>query len=224
MRILHCFADMGSESEALSAYGDVVRVGLDPRDTNDSQPVRADASALPFKPGTTFDLGLFHPPCTRWAEMTTIDGDPDDHPNLIPLARELGETYCEDWIIENVPRAPLDDPVILEGDMFGLPVPYRRAFETSFHVEQPAIYRKLETECSPYFYSDRTREWWASTKGYAGTYPKQHLAKNCLPAAYVHYLARAWLRARNETDAQEAQNNDGPKPPAPNGASLGDFA
>jgi len=189
-RILHCFADTGVESEPLGAYGDVVRVGLNPRDSNGSQPIQADANALPFADDTTFAFGLFHPPCTRWSDMP----DAGDAPNLIPLARELGERYCEHYIIENKPAAPLRDPVRLKGDMFGLPIEYDRAFETSFHVEQPAIHMTLGTECSTYYYSDRSTEWWHSVKGVAGDYPKQRLAKSGTPAAYVHYLARAWLR------------------------------
>ena len=210
--ILHCFADMGVESEALAAYGNVVRVGIDPRDydANPSTPVQADASKpdeLPFEEGQ-FKLGLFHAPCTRWANVTNISGDPEDHPNLIPEAREIGERYCEHYIIENQPQAPLRDPVTLDGSMWGLPIKYERAFETSFHVEQPTRQATLvpATECSPYFYSDRSRAWWASVKGYTGDYPKQHLAKNCLPNQYVHYLMRAYLRATNSVDAKEARS------------------
>ena len=191
--ILHCFADTGVEAEPLGAYGDVVRIGLDPRDTNASQPVRADATQLPIADGATFGLGLFHPPCTRWSDMPSADTD--DAPDLIPTARKLGERYCEHYIIENKPAAPLRDPVRLKGDMFGLPIEYERAFETSFHVEQPVMHMTLGTECSTYYYADRSTEWWHSVKGVAADYPKQRLAKSGTPAAYINYLCRAWLRA-----------------------------
>jgi len=192
-RILHCFADTGVEAEPLGAYGDVVRIGLEPRDSNDSQPIQADATALPIADDITFDLGLFHPPCTRWSDMPSADVD--GAPNLIPTAREIAERHCDHWIIENKPRAPLRDPVRLKGDMFGLPIEYERAFETSFHIEQPTIHMTLGTECSTYYYADRSAEWWHSVKGVSGDYPKQRLAKSGTPAPYIHYLARAWLRA-----------------------------
>lgn len=193
-RILHCFADIGVESEPLLAYGSVVRVGLNARDTNGSLPIRADARQLPFPDDLRFDLGVFHPPCTKWSSMPGANKN-GDAPDFIPLAREIAAKHCDHYIIENQPRAPLHDPVRLQGNMFGLPIKYERAFETSFHVEQPAIHMTLDTECSTYYYSDRSTEWWKSVKGVSADYPKQQLAKSGTPAAYIHYLARAWLRA-----------------------------
>ena len=71
--ILHCFADAGTESEILSEFGDVIRVSIDPKDTNESDPIRADAHlppdngvkdwGFPIKQGRSFDLGLLHPVC-----------------------------------------------------------------------------------------------------------------------------------------------------------------
>jgi len=51
-----------------------------------------------------------------------ISGDPDEHTNMIPSARMLAEKYCDHHIIENVPRAPLDEPTVLNGRMFGMPI------------------------------------------------------------------------------------------------------
>lgn len=209
--IYHIFADYGTESEALADYGRVVRVGLDPEDTNESEPVRADATNLPIRPGA--DLAVLHPPCTRWSEMTSIDGDPIDHPDLIPEPRDIGREYAEHYIIENVPRAPLRSPVVLDGKMFGLPIAYARAFETSFPVEQPPRYSTLggETETSPYFYSDRTLEWWSIVKGYANRYPKDHTARNCVPAPYIRYLLRAWaVEARGAVKADDYAGHNQP--------------
>ncbi|WP_212750821.1 hypothetical protein [Haloterrigena sp. H1] len=195
--ILHCFADYGTECEVLNDFGTVVRVGIDPRDTNDSAPIKADAHieekdwGLPFKEDVTFDLGVFHPVCSAWAATTSISGDPEDHDNMIPSARQIAEKYCEHHIIENVPRAPLEDPVVLNGRMFGLPIEYERGFETSFDVPHPPRERLLLTsdgpsenaETSSFFFSERSKEWWAAAKNYAsGPYPKAHLAKNVIPA------------------------------------------
>jgi len=177
-RILHCFADHGTESEVFGCYGDVVRVGLDPRDTNDSTVIQADAHNLPFSDDVRFDFALFHPPCTRWSDMPGANKD-DDAPNLIPLAREIGRKHCDYWVIENKPRAPLKDPVLLDGKMFNLPIKYERAFEANFDLEQPPRQSFLvETESSSYFYSEMSREWWASVKGLdAQRYTKHALCK-----------------------------------------------
>lgn len=211
--ILHCFADYGTESEVLSDFGNVIRVGIDPRDTNKSTPLKADAHIedkewdLPVKDDVTFDLGLFHPVCSRWAATTSISGDPDKHENMIPSARILAKEYCDHYIIENVPRAPLNDPAVLNGRMFGMPIEYERAFETSFKVPQPPREKQLLTtdgasdkaETSSFFFSERSREWWAAVKNYPSEpYPKSHLAKNAIPAPYIYYLVRLWLMVYEE--------------------------
>lgn len=214
--ILHCFADYGVESEILSWYGDVVRVGIDPLDTNESEPIKADAHILddekdweiPFKEDVTFDLGVFHPVCSKWAATTSISGDPDKHTNMIPSARSIAKRYCDHYVIENVPRAPLKDPIVLDGRMFGLPIKYERAFETNFDVPQPPRYQRFwgtggdsdTAETSSFFFTERSRKWWASVKSVpARDYPKQHLAKNTIPGQYIHHLCRAWLSVY-ETD------------------------
>lgn len=210
-RILHLFADHGIEAEALAAYGDVVRVGWEARDSNESQPIRADVTQLPIADDARFDLVVAHPPCTRWSDMTSVSGgDPDDHPNLIPLARELGQKYGAHYVVENKPQAPLEAPdggsvVTLTGKQFGLPLKYERGFETSFPVKSWPAQQSLDTETSPYFYADRSREWWAGAKGYAGPYSKTALAKNCVPAAYVHFLCRQWLNALGGRDSEESE-------------------
>lgn len=79
--ILHCFADYGVESDALRCYGNVVRVGINARDTNESMVIKADAYDFPISDDVTFDLGVFHPVCKRWASLTSLSGDPEDHPN-----------------------------------------------------------------------------------------------------------------------------------------------
>jgi len=198
--ILHCFADHGTEAEALSCYGDVVRVGIDARDTNTSTAIKADAQSLPFD-GETFELGLFHPPCTRWSDMPDANKN-GDAPNLIPLARQVAERHCTDWIIENKPQAPLEEPTILNGKMFGLPIAYERAFETSFDVEQPPRQAFLpDTVARPFFYSEHSREWWASVKGLnAESYSKSAIAKNACPSPYIHHLMRAYLCAKGMAD------------------------
>lgn len=211
--ILHCFADLGTEAEVLSTFGEVYRIGIDVRDTNDSIPIQADAHVsdeewdLPICDEFTFDLGVLHPVCSRWADTTSISGDPEEHENMIPSAREIARTYCNHYVIENVPKAPLQDPIVLDGRMFGLPIKYERAFETNFHVPQPPQYDRFwgddgpeETaETSSFFFSERSKEWWASVKGYTpDPYPKQHLAKNCIPAPYIHHICRAWLQVYEE--------------------------
>jgi hypothetical protein len=210
--IYHLFADYGVESEALDRYGEVYRYTVDPKSNHAvSETVQMDL--MEETPPEGASLAVCHPRCTDESDMTSIDGDPADHENQIPRAREIVRRVADHYIIENKPRDDLRNPTVLNGRMFGLPIKYERAFETSFPVVSPPRERELPTKTvSPYFYSDRSVEWWQSVKGYTGNYPKQHLAKNVLPAAYVDCLCRSWLRAVNERDAKEPQDNNG-RPP-----------
>lgn len=198
-RILHGFADCGVESEALSVYGDVTRATIDPRPNDFSEAIAADLSRpdeLPFEEGQ-FDLAVLHPPCTAYSDMPDANKN-GDAPRLIEEAREIGRRYADHYIVENKPAAPLADPVVLEGRMFGLPIKYERAFETSFPVDQPPRNGRLgqAPETSPFFYTERSPEWWRAAKGgIAGDYPKEHIAKNSIPIPYIHHLARSWMDA-----------------------------
>jgi len=207
MKILHCFADHGVESECLADYGDVIRIGLNAVDTNQSHPVKADAKSLPFTESAEFDLGLFHPPCTKWSEMPSADTE--NAPNLIPLARGIAEQHCENYIIENKPRAPLTNQVTLSGDMFGLPVDYKRAFETSFPLEQPPQQQRFsDSPGQPFFYTEYSKEWWASAKGYSPNYSAKHLSRNAVPRVYLEYILRHWIEATDTEDRPDYSEYD----------------
>jgi len=198
MKILHCFADTGVECEALSAYGEVIRVGIDPTDNPfTDELIACDARELEAE--QTFDLGVFHPPCQKWAVGSYIDGDPDKrHDNFLPVARDLGREYCDNWIIENVPQAPLHQPVTLNGGMFGLPLHYERAFETSYHVAQPRQQTRL---AGPGGFEDHhanggfqgSKKLWKSAKGYSHDWPSRPLKRSAIPRAYLNYLIRPLL-------------------------------
>lgn len=200
--ILHLFADWGVEAEALAAYGRVVRIGIDPTPNFASDAIQADALTPPVR--DVFDLAVAHPPCQRWSTLTQLNGDPDDHPDLLDETREVLEDVADDWILENVPQAPLDDPVVLSGRQFGLPgPPFRRAFETSFDVPQPPEQLDLADRTGPFADDDGTLgDWygdkalWRTIKHVAGDYPAEAIKNNGIPAPYLHYLAYYWLRDR----------------------------
>jgi len=202
--IYHVFADTGIESEALLNYGRVVRVGLDPDDLNGSEPVQADARELPLKPGA--DLAVLHPPCTKWSKLTHA---PENHPDLIDRARQIGREYADEYIIENVPRAPLRDPVVLEGRMFGLPVKNERAFETSFHVEQPPRHRPMDVEADTRSHTHKSTEWWYSVMGYSRRYGRENIRTHAIPRAFIDYLLRAYDERQDAELAQPVSADGG---------------
>ena len=68
--------------------------------------------------GREYDLIHASPPCQRYTAGTR--GSTKDYPDLIgPVRRALTEVGTP-WIIENVEGAPLCDPILLCGTMFGL--------------------------------------------------------------------------------------------------------
>jgi len=207
MKILQAFADKGAECPALDRHGDVTRLSINPERNEWSDVVQADARHSPFSDDVAFDLGVGHPPCGGVSPMSdTGDGDRDEWPDLIPECRELFERHCDDWIIENKPRDSLDAEVVLTGHMFNLGIAYRRAFETTFPVEQPAMQNKL-SETSPFYYTEKPRGWWASVKGSSAEFPAQHLAKNTIPAAYIDHLLRHYYVTRDGGDERPDYSN-----------------
>jgi hypothetical protein len=209
--VLHAFADHGVESEALSVYGDVTRATLNPRENEFSDVLKmnlSDPDRLPFHENQ-FDLAVLHPPCTKYSDMPDANknGEAKDY---IPEAREIGKRYAKDYVVENKPKAPLHDPVVFDARIFGLPIKYERAFETSFPVDCPPRNARLAqpAETSSFFYSERTEAWWRAAKGgIRGDYPKEHIAKNSIPLPFIHRLCRAWMDA-TEASAGVADYSD----------------
>jgi hypothetical protein len=211
-RIAHGFADHGVESEVLSAFGHVTRYTIDPRSSEFvDRTVQMDL--MENSPSEKFDFGVFHPNCGDVADTTSITGNPAEQEYQIGRAREIASQTCDHYVIENKPRDELRDPTVMTGYQFGLPFEYKRAFESSFEIVTPARDQPLvEKPVSPYFYSDRSKQWWLATKGYNGDYPKEHVAKNALPRVYVQTIVRSWLEAVNERDGEVPQDNNSPAP------------
>jgi hypothetical protein len=199
--ILHLFADTGVEDEVLHTFGDVVRVGIDPSPNRFSLAVQGDARDPPI--GGEFDLAVAHPPCQRWSIATPGGGgDPASHPDYIDRARAVCQQYADAYIIENVPDAPLRDPVVFTGGMFGMSIHYARAFETSFPVRQPPRVKRWSPEFGPMAEQGETGNAWVGTndgwrlaKGYGHDWPGRGLKRHAVPAPYLRRLLYWWLAA-----------------------------
>lgn len=102
--------------------------------------ILADALEVPLE---GFDAYHASPPCQRYSTMTKKWGREDEHPDLIGKTRERLLATGKLYVIENVPQAPLIEPLMLCGTMFGLHSgEYRlrrhRHFETNFSIFAPA--------------------------------------------------------------------------------------
>jgi len=90
------------------------------------------ADALTFDL-TGYDLIWASPPCQAYTVLNVLHDK--EYPDLVALVRERLSVLDTPWIIENVEGAPLHNPLMLCGTMFGLRVIRHRLFETS-----PPIY------------------------------------------------------------------------------------
>ena len=94
---------------------------------------------LQLEPRDLWGYDLIHasPPCQAHSSATPRRHR-HRHADLIPAVRRLLRASGRPYVIENVPRAPLRDPITLCGSMFeGLRVRRHRLFECSFELPQP---------------------------------------------------------------------------------------
>ena len=77
------------------------------------------------------------PPCQHASKAKVLWDN--IHPDLLEPTRELLEASGLPYVIENVKGAALRDPVVLEGQMFGLNTHRPRLFETNWPLEVPIL-------------------------------------------------------------------------------------
>lgn len=83
--------------------------------------------------GEQFDAIHASPPCQGYSAMSTCrPGLAEEYPRLIEPVRDLLEASGLPYVIENVVGAPLRNPTLLCGQMFGLELYRHRLFETSW--------------------------------------------------------------------------------------------
>jgi len=135
LRILDLFCKAGGAAMGYSrAFPDAEIVGID----HEPQPrypftfVREDAYSVLRDQAwcASFDLIHASPPCQRYSIAGRIHGS-GHHPNLVPTVRYRLQKVGRPWIIENVPGAPLHDPVMVCGLALNLGVKRHRLFESN---------------------------------------------------------------------------------------------
>lgn len=73
------------------------------------------------------------PPCQAYSQTRFINPN-KSYSNLIPKTREYLIKLGIPYVIENVPKAPLINPITLCGTMFSLKVFRHRCFESNFYI------------------------------------------------------------------------------------------
>lgn len=126
---------------------DVVGVDVRPQPRYPFEFHRAEALAFLDRYGWGFDAIHVSPPCQLYSNAERIN--PQDramdsmlfpiptHPDLVDPTRDLLIEIGKPWVIENVPGAPLIEPIELCGAMFNLGTYRHRLFESSEPLVAP---------------------------------------------------------------------------------------
>lgn len=196
-RLLDLFCKAGGASAGYHAAGfDVVGVDIEPQPDYPFEFVRADALTVDL---AGFDVVTASPPCQRFCRSTPT-ARRDRHPDLVePVRRRLAEavrTPGGPWayVIENVPGAPLVDPVTVCGDTLRLGVRRHRLFESNLPLHGTPCWHDRTAPAVPVYgtYGQRGAERITSTEQARAAMgidwmPWPALTQ-AIPPAFTHWL------------------------------------
>jgi DNA (cytosine-5)-methyltransferase 1 len=176
-----------------------------------------------------FNLICASPPCQRYTSIRHAPGKHRDA-DLVALTRAALIATGKPYVIENVPGAPLIDPVKLSGSMFGLGavgwrIERERWFEASFPLVAPPRQKDDRPVVGIYggHFRDRRRTTGTnhepnsnvpSELGYQamgipfGAMTTAEIS-DAIPPAYSKYVAAQWLAQRPEPAAGNASRGNG---------------
>jgi hypothetical protein len=161
-RLLDLCCKAGGASAGYHAAGfDVVGVDIEPQPDYPFPFLQADALTVDL---SGFEVIAASPPCQRWSAATP-DERRGEHPDLIdPIRQRLVDAIATPggpwaYVIENVPGAPLRDPVQLCGDTLRLGVRRHRLFESNLDLVGTPCWHDRPTPAVPVYgsYGQRSR-------------------------------------------------------------------
>jgi DNA (cytosine-5)-methyltransferase 1 len=175
-RLLDLFCGAGGAAVGYARAGfDVVGVDFRPQPNYPFEFHKADAFTYPMR---GFDVVHASPPCQAYSSAARLRNGTSCRPRLIEAVRE--KLKKRPYVIENVPGAPLIEPVTLCGSSFNLQVRRHRLFESNL----PLWGRR----CAHHLQS--------TVVGVYGDHPQKTLVSRKFTA----------MRAGNVEDANEAMN------------------
>jgi DNA (cytosine-5)-methyltransferase 1 len=132
LKLLDLFCGAGGAAMGYYLAGfDVMGVDIKPQPHYPFEFHQADALEFCAAHGAEFDAIHASPPCQAYSITRNLRTSRHDHPDLVALTREHLRATGLPFVIENVPCAPLINPLMLCGSMFGLGVIRHRLFETN---------------------------------------------------------------------------------------------
>ena len=140
MRLLDLFCKAGGASMGYHLAGfEVVGIDIKKQKRYPFEFIQADALEVlqDIDYLKTFDVLAGSPPCQTHSitqHLRNAQGKSTDKIDLIPQTREGFIKSGKPYVIENVPGAPLIDPVVMCGSSFGLKVRRHRLFESNLQL------------------------------------------------------------------------------------------
>jgi DNA (cytosine-5)-methyltransferase 1 len=132
--LLDLFSGAGGAAVGYARAGfEVVGVDIAPQPRFPFEFHQADALEFPLD---GFDVIHASPPCQAYSVANNIHGR-EDHPRLVEPIRARLLAWGGPYVIENVPRAPLLNPVTICGLSLGLNVKRHRLFESNMPLMVP---------------------------------------------------------------------------------------
>jgi DNA (cytosine-5)-methyltransferase 1 len=150
MKLLDLYSKAGGASVGYAKAGfEVVGVDIKKQKRYPYKFIQADAlEVLADKDFISqFDVIAASPPCQTHSatkHLRNAQGKSTDKVDLIPQTREGLIASGKIYVIENVPGAPLIDPVIMCGSSFGLKVRRHRHFESNVKLFDLPCNHKLQ--------------------------------------------------------------------------------
>lgn len=192
-RLLDLFCGAGGAAMGYHKAGfDVVGVDIAAQPRFPFQFVQADATVYPL---AGFDAIHASPPCQRYSNAQRLRGN--DHPDFVPVMRERLAASGVPWVMENVRGAPLLNPFVLCGAMFGLKTYRHRLFEsgelilTPPHPEHAARQAKMgrQPKAGEYIQAigNFSGVWFAREAMGVDWMVRDEIAE-CIPPAYTEHI------------------------------------
>jgi len=137
-RLLDTFCKAGGAGMGYHRAGfEVVGVDIEAQQNYPFEFIKGDAIEYIRQHGHEFDAIHASPPCQRYSALKRFARQ--EHKALVAPTREALELLGKPYVIENVPGAPLINPIILCGSMFNLHtgewgLKRHRLFECNFYI------------------------------------------------------------------------------------------
>lgn len=139
MKLLDLYSCQGGAAFGFEQAGfDVTGIDIEDQPRHKGNFIKSDAIEFLMDNYKDYDFVHASPPCQEYSMSSMqfrVAGK--SYPDLISATRNALILTGKPYSIENVPGAPLINPIVLCGTMFNIPTYRHRLFETNWNLKQP---------------------------------------------------------------------------------------